>query len=72
MDEYVKESIMEMCSIVGENNTIDFLMVDKILFIESEEIPLQHFFLQMVPSTKQHTGGKIATTVTKQKTLHDF
>jgi len=43
MDEYVKESIMEMCSIVGENNTNDFLMVDKILFIESEEIQLKHF-----------------------------
>lgn len=38
MDEYVKESINEMYLILGENNTNDFLMVDKNEFMESETI----------------------------------
>lgn len=33
-----------MYSIVGENNTNDFLIVDKNLFTESENIQLQNYF----------------------------
>lgn len=38
MDEHTKESVNEMCSIVGENNTIDVLMIDKNLLTECEQI----------------------------------
>lgn len=39
MDEHIKESDNEICSIVDENNTNDFLRVDIInLFMESGEI----------------------------------
>lgn len=44
MDEHIKESVNKMCSFVGENNTNDFLMVNKNLFTESEEIQSQNNF----------------------------